>query len=68
MGRTSTSISFFNPNIKIQVEECTRRQDFGKAITIQKFSGAQRCSLEEFDNGELLVTRQDGAFIMGREV
>ena len=68
MGMSTVSISFFDQDIKIDVEECTYRQHWGRTLTIGRFAGKQRCSLEQIqETGEYIVRRADGAFIRGKE-
>lgn len=74
MGHTTKSIPFFNQDIIIKPHTASHGigVELDQKISIGKFAGSQRCSLEQIEDGrsagEYIVRRQDGAFIQGKEV
>lgn len=60
------SVPFFDPNIKIRVEETNVKAHIGKVVSIAEFANGKPVSL--FDNGvELEVVDGNANFIRGRE-
>jgi hypothetical protein len=68
MSQTHVTIPFFTDDIGIFPHSATLASHLNKPMTIGEFAKGQRCHLVKIEEtGELLATRQDGAYIEGRE-
>ena len=69
MSQTHVTVPFFSDDITILPHSGTLASHLNKPMSIAEFAKGQRCHLVKIqETGELLATRQDGAFIEGREV
>jgi hypothetical protein len=64
MGTTTKRIAFWDPAIEIDAHTATHARDIRRQ-SLRQFLGRRRGRLEETDRGDLICTREDGAFIQG---
>lgn len=69
MGFSTVSIGFIDQGVKLKPHSATDAKYLDRAVSIAKFTGTQRANFDRVeggrDDGDLIITRADGAWIQG---
>jgi hypothetical protein len=69
MGISTTQVPFFSDQIAIRPHTASCAAHLGRKLTVRRFAGVHRVSLESVHGSdELIFRRDDGIFAIGPEV